>query len=93
MRLEKAIAREKKLLADLKGARAREEQLRDEARQARLHEEQLVGEIAKARKEAQRLSSAARDQAEVLTGELKALERAKTLEQAKAEALARAVRA
>ncbi|MEZ4266171.1 MAG: type IV pilus secretin PilQ [Myxococcota bacterium] len=92
-RIEQAIERERKLLTDLKSARADEERLRNEARAARLEEEKLAAEVAKARTEAERLSKKAQLEADKVQGELGQLKKTKELEQAKADALGRAVRA
>ncbi|MCB9728759.1 MAG: type IV pilus secretin PilQ [Deltaproteobacteria bacterium] len=92
-RIEQAIERERKLLADLKSARADEERLRVEARNARVQEEKLTAEVAKARAEAERLSKTAQREADKVQSELELLKKTKELEQAKADALARAVRA
>ncbi len=92
-RIEKALERERQLLAQLKAARLEEERLQRQAVAARGQEESLTQQVQSARAEAERLSDIARIEADRMMKELEALKKKRSLEQEKADALARAIEA
>ena len=93
VRVERELAHERKLLAQLKSARVAEDKLREQARLARAQEEQLRAKIEGARRDAERLVGASRAQADRLTAKLEQLRQANQLAGGQREALARAMAA
>jgi type IV pilus assembly protein PilQ len=77
--LERTIARQKALLAELETARIKEQALHQQARLAHSTEEVLVDQVVAKRKEAERLYADAMRKADQLAGELGALQRAQKL--------------
>lgn len=92
-RLERVVARERKLLGDLRAARQKEEKLKRKAETERAQQEILMRRVAAARQQAERLSLQAKTELDRITTELSTLSRKKRLAGDQMAALARAIKA
>ena len=92
-RIARAVARERKLLKQLRAARQAEEKLKTKAATERAQQEILMRRVAAARRQAERLNLQAQTELDRITTDLEALSKKKRLANDKVAALARAVKA